>query len=227
MPKRSGHDRQQFAPRKQKGDALVPLRATHEPMDLDLQKPWTLAQFFTWAENQEGRYEFDGFQPVATTGGTVNHGIILRNLMVALTTRLRGNTCQPLGPDVGMATIGNTIRYPDALVRCAKLAGTDRTVAGVVAVFEIVSPSSGRIDRIVKLREYAAVASIKRYVIIESVTSGALVLHRQTGDHPWTALALTPEDILDLPEIGLQIPVAEFYQNVDFAESQPTNINSN
>jgi Uma2 family endonuclease len=210
----------------QKGDALAPLRATLEPMDVGLQKPWTLDQFFAWAENQEERYEFDGFQPVAMTRGTVNHGIILRNLMFSLTTRLRGKTCQPLGPDVGVATIGNAIRYPDALVTCAKLAGTDRTVPGIVAVFEIVSPSSGRIDRIVKMREYAAVSSIKRYIIIESVTNGVLVLHRHAGEDPWTALALTTEDMLDLPEVGFQIPVAELYENVDFVESQSTDTNT-
>ena len=102
------------------------------------------------------------------TGGTVNHGIIMRNLMSSPTGRLRGKSWQPLGPDVGVATVGNAIRYPDALVTCSKLAVTDRTVPGVVAVFEIVIPSSGRVDRIVKMREYAAVSSIRRYVIADS-----------------------------------------------------------
>jgi len=186
-------------------------------MNVTLQKPWTAEQFFAWAESQEGRYEFDGFQPVAMTGGTVNHGIIMRNLMFSLTGQLRGTSCQPLGPDVGVATVENAIRYPDALVTCSEITGTDRTVPGVVIIFEIVSPSSGRVDRIVKLREYASVPSIRRYVVIESVTSGVLVLHRQAGEDPWTALALTADDVLDLPEIDCQIPVADLYQDVDFA----------
>jgi Uma2 family endonuclease len=188
-------------------------------MNVALQKPWTQEQFFTWAAGREGRYEFDGVQPVAMTGGTVNHGIIMRNLHRALDVRLRGSRCQPLGPDVGVAMGGNAIRYPDALVTCATLNGTDRTVPDVVVIFEIVSPSSGRVDRIVKLREYAGVASILRYIIIESVTSGALVLHRRSGQDPWTALALTSEDVLELPEIATQIPVAAFYEGVDFAAS--------
>ena len=33
----------------------------------------TRDQFFNWAEAQEERYEFDGFQPVAMTGGSLNH----------------------------------------------------------------------------------------------------------------------------------------------------------
>jgi Uma2 family endonuclease len=187
-------------------------------MNVALQKPWGQEQFFAWAEGREGRYEFDGSQPVAMTGGTVNHGIIMRNLHRALDARLRGTRCQPLGPDVGLATEGGAIRYPDALVTRGKLNGTDRTVPDVVVAFEIVSPSSGRVDRIVKLREYAAVASMRRYVIVESVTSGLLVLHRRGGDEPWIAVALTGEDLLELPEIDIQIPVAEFYEGVEFSE---------
>ncbi len=60
------------------------------------------------------------------------------------------------GDDRGLA-----IRYPDALVTCGTLNGTDRTVADVVVVFEIVGASSGRVDRIVKLREYAGGASVR------------------------------------------------------------------
>jgi hypothetical protein len=33
----------------------------------------------------------------------------------------------------------------------------------------------------------------------------------------WTATALTADDVLDLPEIGIRVPVAEFYENVAFA----------
>ena len=33
----------------------------------------TRDQFFDWAQQQDARYEFDGFQPVAVTGGTVDH----------------------------------------------------------------------------------------------------------------------------------------------------------
>ena len=38
----------------------------------------TRDQFFDWAEAQGGRYEFDGFQPVAMTGGNLNHNRIVR-----------------------------------------------------------------------------------------------------------------------------------------------------
>ena len=183
----------------------------------------TREDFFDWAQRQNERYEFDGFQPVAMVGGTRNHSRIARNTVSALQFRLRGSSCEPLGSDAGVATVGNAVRYPDALVTCTKGLGTDRVVPGVVVVFEVVSPTSGRTDRIEKLREYQVVPSIRRYVIMEYTSVGLTVHTRLNGDDPWTTTALTTEDVLQMPEIGIEIPVSEFYEGTDLlAESGDT-----
>jgi Uma2 family endonuclease len=189
-------------------------------MSAALEKPWTKKQFFAWAETQDGRYEFDGHRPVAMTGGTVNHAIIMRNLHRGLDSRLRGSACTALGPDAGLATTANKIRYPDALITCAKQVGTAKTVIGAVIVFEIASPGKAGTDRITKVEEYAAVPSILRYVIVESTTRGVLNLHRAPGEPNWRANALPKGGILALPEVGLEIGVAEFYEGVEFDEAE-------
>lgn len=185
-------------------------------MSTALRQPrMTREQFFAWAQADGGRWEFDGFEPVAMTGGTVNHSQIGQNVMTALRTRLTGTGCRPLGPDAGVATVGDTVRYPDALVTCSKVPGDAYVVPGVLAVFEVLSPTSGRTDRIVKLREYRAVPSIRRYVILEHASAGLIDLTRTNGDEDWIATALTAEDTLRMPEIDAEIPVAEFYEGVD------------
>jgi Uma2 family endonuclease len=181
-------------------------------MSISLPRPWTRDEFFTWAATQEGRYEFDGFQPVAMTGRTVNHAIITRNLHRALDARLRGSRCQPLGPDAGVTTVSNAIRYPDALVTCSgALDGEALTVPGVVVLFEVLSSTTGRTDRIIKVREYAAIEQVRRYVILESTGVGLTVLERQGANDAWIAATLTTGDTLRMPEIGIEIPLAEFY----------------
>jgi hypothetical protein len=45
-------------------------------MNLALRKPMTLPEFLEWESGQELRYEFDGFQPVAKTGGTRAHATV-------------------------------------------------------------------------------------------------------------------------------------------------------
>ncbi len=187
-------------------------------MSVTLREPtMTQAEFFDWAEVQEERYEFDGFQPVAMTGGTANHSRIIRNLLVTLDRILRGGSCEPLGPDTGVSTIGATVRYPDAVVSCTKTPGQARTMLDVVTVFEVISPSSARMDRIVKLREYHAVPSIRRYIIVEQDSIGLTVFARQ-HDEPWTASVLIDGDVMALPGIGIEIPVAELYAGIAFDE---------
>ncbi len=175
----------------------------------------TREEFFPWAEAQDERYEFDGFAPVLMTGGTRRHSRINQNMYLALGTRLRGSQCELLGPDAGVATIGQAVRYPDALISCTRSPDDARMIGDVVAVFEVISPTSGRIDRIVKLREYRAAPSIRRYVILEHASIALTVFSRAEGVSDWTATALTAEDVLDMPELGIAVPVMEFYDAVD------------
>ena len=176
----------------------------------------TRDQFFAWAEADGGRWEFDGFEPVAMTGGTVNHNQICQNVLAALRARLRGSGCRAFGPDVGLATVSDAVRYPDAMVTCTKVPGDARVVPGVVAVFEVLSPASGRIDRIIKLREYRAVPTIRRYVILEHASAGLTVFTRNAEDADWIAVPLTAEDTLHMADLNIEIPVAELYQDVEF-----------
>jgi Uma2 family endonuclease len=188
-------------------------------MNVALSKPWTEEQFLTWAEAHEGRFEFDGVQPVAMTGGTARHSRIIVNIHVALRSRLRASAGSSFGPDLGVRTIGGAIRYPDVLITCTKFSETELLAPDVQVVFEVLSADSGRRDRIEKVREYAAVLSIRHYVIVESAGVGLFVLYRQRGGDAWTALTLTGEDTLNLPEIGVELPVTEFYENVDFGDA--------
>jgi Uma2 family endonuclease len=195
----------------------MPRRAKLNNIDGTFTKPWTVERFLNWAARQEERYEFDGKQPVAMTGGSGRHSRIMGNIHAALRARLRGSRCSYFGPDV--RTGGDKVRFPDALVTCTKFPETERLAPDPVVVFEVLSPDSGRRDRIEKFRDYATVASIRRYVIVESTCAGLLVHHRQHGDAAFTALPLSGEHILASPEIGIEIPVAEIYEDVDFADT--------
>lgn len=116
---------------------------------------------------------------------------------------------------VSVATVSDAVRYPDALVTCTKGAGGSYVVPGVIVVFEVLSPTSGRVDQIEKLREYQAVASIRRYVILECASVGLTVLERTDGDTDWTVIMLTTGDTLRMPEVGIEVPVTELYDDVD------------
>jgi Uma2 family endonuclease len=188
-------------------------------MNQALHKPWTQQEFFAWAEEQDEPYEFDGFEPVAMTGGTTRTDAIGINLTTALSTRLRVGPCRPLGPNAGVETINNKIRYPDALITCTRLGPRDHKTPDVRVVFEIVSQTSGHRDRNIKPIEYAAVPSILRYVIIESSRAELTVHQRAHGHERWHTLPpLAIYDVLRIPEVDIEIPVNELYARIDFSD---------
>ena len=183
-------------------------------MNLALRKPMTLAEFLEWEERQPMRYEFDGIGPVAMTGGTAGHADIQANLAAALRTRLRGNPCRFYGSDLKFQVADGQVRYPDGMVLCSPVDRTATIVYDPVVVFEVLSPSTARDDRIVKAREYQATPSIQRYVMLEQDGVSATVYAR-SGD-VWTLEILVANSILALPEIEVELPLAELYEGISF-----------
>ena len=80
-------------------------------------KPLTLDEFLDWERSQPERYEFDGIQPVAMTGGSRAHSRVGTRLVVALGNRVKP-PCEAHGPDLKVLT-GARVRYPDASVVCS------------------------------------------------------------------------------------------------------------
>ena len=184
-------------------------------MNVTLRTPkMTRDEFLDWVERQEVPYEFDGFEPIAMNGSSVNHGRICQNLWYALRSRLLGTRCEVLGPNLGVNTIGNAVRYPDALVHCEPLSGLERLAAGVVVLFEVVSPTSVRNDHVTKLREYGVMPTVRRYVVLEDSAAEVTAFARAAADDAWTAAVLVAGQTLVLPEIDIEISVDELYEGV-------------
>jgi Uma2 family endonuclease len=187
-------------------------------MNLALRKPMTLAEFLEWEERQELRHEFDGVGPVAMTGGTFAHAAIQRNLAYALTGRLRGKPCQFVGSDLKFQVAEGHIRYPDGMILCSRIDRSAKIVLDPVVIFEVLSPSTTRTDRLVKAREYEATASVQRYVMLEQDSLGATVYTRSRES--WTHDILIADSVLALPEIGVELSLAELYEGLAF-EDEP------
>ncbi len=58
----------------------------------------TLAEFLAWEERQDLRYEFDGFKPIAMTGGTIAHDQITFDAFVVCQPDSSGRSPETLKP---------------------------------------------------------------------------------------------------------------------------------
>jgi Uma2 family endonuclease len=202
----------------------VPATGSHAKisyMTVTAPKPMTLAQFLDWEETQPLRHEFDGFQPIAMTGGTANHAYIQRNLAISIGGRLRGRDGRFIGSDLKIE-VGGRIRYPDGFVLCSPLQGGDQVAREPVVIFEVLSASTAGTDLVTKNQEYAATPSVLRYIILSQDEIGGTMFERMDGD--WVGHLLNSRSMLQMPEIGIEVPLAELYEGVDLARREGNQI---
>lgn len=180
-----------------------------------LPKPMTIDEFVAWEERQELKYEYDGFEARAMTGGTVAHANIQGNLLGALRARLRGKPCRAFGSELKVRT-DTSVRYPDALITCTRADPNSTFAPDPVVIFEILSRSSARRDLGAKNAEYQSLPSLKRYVVLHQSLVAAEVFHRDE-DGEWSYDFLSGGGALEMPEVGVSIPLAEIYDDVELA----------
>jgi Uma2 family endonuclease len=174
---------------------------------------WTVASFLEWEARQETRFEFDGVEPVGMVGAPISHHRIIRNGEAALRRRLSG--CEVFRETVKLRT-AHTVRYPDLMVVCSTVAGTATEVVDPVVVIEVLSDATAGVDRIAKNEEYRLVPSIMHYVMLEQDRVAATVFSRTADD--WIGKLVTGEGDITFPEIGVSMPLSEFYEGVGSVE---------
>ena len=182
-------------------------------MSAALRQPLSLDDFLAWERRQERPFEFDGFAPVAMNGGTVAHSEIATNLVEALRRQLRSGPCRAFRGDLKIVVAGR-VRYPDVVVSCTTVGDDADILPEPVVVFEVLSPTTAAVDRIVKNQEYRATPSIRHYVMLEQTRAAATLFSRQGDD--WVGRVLTGDTTLAFPEIGVALPLHEAYAGVTF-----------
>ncbi len=173
-----------------------------------------IEDFLAWEARQDRKYEFDGFEPVAMAGGSINHSTIQVNLAISVGGRLRGSRCAFHGSDLKLL-MARRARYPDGQVICGMHEGDETFTTSPTVIFEVVSPESETRDHVEKLAEYRTLASLRRYVLLEQDSMTATV-HERAGED-WTTRTLTGDAMLGLPEVGIEVPLPDLYVGVVLA----------
>jgi Uma2 family endonuclease len=182
-------------------------------MSVTIQRPWTVETFLAWEERQETRFEFNGTAPVAMVGGTEEHALLQAALVSEIRARLRGTPCRVVGSELKLR-VNDRIRYPDAMILCAPRRPGRTVVDDPVIVFEILSPSSARTDFFIKNQEYRSNPAIQRYVILTQTHRSAVAFFR--ADEMWAVEVANGTDAtLRLPEVGIDLPLAELYRDIE------------
>jgi Uma2 family endonuclease len=178
-----------------------------------LRRPYTRADFLAWEAEQDERWEFvDGLIRMMA-GGTVDHNVIAGNIFAHLHAALAGSPCRPFQQNMKLAPAQNEdVTYPDVLVTCGAVEGTDPTVATATVIVEVVSKSSREDDYERKFWSYGEIADLRSYVIVEQDKPHVAVYTRASPDENWQRQNVGKlDDSIELPAIGVSLPMRRIY----------------
>lgn len=180
-------------------------------------QPWTVAQFFEWQSRQTERFELVSGVPVRMMAGARNvHDDIVVNLLAELRGQLRGSGCRPFTGDGSIETLPGQIRRPDAGADCGQRDPDGMKAALPRMVAEVLSPCTRDFDTFEKLAEYRQVESLDYIMVVEPNAPEVIVWSREAG-RGWVRRLLEGLDRkVDMPAIGIMLPLAEIYDGVVF-----------
>jgi Uma2 family endonuclease len=184
-------------------------------MDTVLAETWTTESFLAWEDTQEGKHEFDGRHVVPMTGGSVAHQRIVFNLCLSL-MGLLANLPLIVVHEMRIRA-GNRVRYPDVVICGTPHDQTVRTLTDAVVLFEVLSDDTATTDRVDKLLDYAALPSLRGYVLLEQTGVAATVFRREPGGE-WIASAHTGGTI-PLPGLEISLSLPDVYRGLTFEAS--------
>ena len=177
-------------------------------------RPMTLDEFLRWDDGTDTRYELIGGFPLAMAP-PARPQVIAARIVARLEEALRRRRpCRAL-VEAGILhpDRADTFFVADIAMTCAPYEPGDQSVDAPLLLIEVLSPSTERHDRRIKLPAYQRIGSLQEIVLIDSDMPFA-ELYRRQGDI-WTVQSIQGIDsLLPFASIGVEIAMAELYEGI-------------
>jgi Uma2 family endonuclease len=169
------------------------------------------------------KHEYIDGQVYAMAGAHSNHNRLTATLIRKIGNHLDGKPCQPYASDMKVK-VGTKFFYPDVLVDCSNINGY--FTESPKLIIEVLSKSTRRTDKTIKLMAYTQIPSLEEYVLIDQDMVEIEVLQRNAG---WIPKSYYLGDNVTFDSIGLTLSVEVIYervQNSDMVEWLATQNNT-
>lgn len=173
----------------------------------------TVAEFVRWpGDGTDRRHELVEGRPVAMAPPSGRRAVITRNVFRALDRRLK-EPCGPMfGAGVASSMDDDERREPDVYVTCGPT--PEHIFLDARIVVEVLSPSTERDDRAVKLDFYETLPSIEAVI---PVWRDRRRVQLHTREEPrWPAQDSTGNAVVPQAGLGVELPLDEVYAGVAF-----------
>lgn len=181
----------------------------------------TGAEYLELERAAEFRSELIEGEIVAMSGGSFAHSSLIAGLAREFGNRLRKGPCRVLVSDQRVLVSETSLyTYPDVVVVCGQPQFLDDrrdTLLNPTLLAEVLSPSTERYDRGRKFAHYREIPSLTEYLLVAQ-DEPRIESYVRAEDGRWIFREATGlEATLELPSLGIQLPLAEVYDQVDFA----------
>lgn len=171
----------------------------------------------------ETRSEYIDGEMIAMSGASMRHNMITSNIIRELGTQLKPHPCRVFPSDMRVYTpdTGNYL-YPDVTVVCGQPQLADARMdilLNPTVLVEVLSESTEAHDRGRKFEGYRGLPSLRAYLLVAQAGPHVERYVRQpNGD--WTLTDFHGLDaVVRLASLDCDLPLAEVYDKVDFAET--------
>ena len=172
----------------------------------------TLAEFLDWDDGTDRRHQLVDGIPTMMAPTLEAHGELAVNIGAEIRSRLR-----PSGRVIGEAGVTisgrrDTFYVADLAVTCAPREPGRRMVAEPLVIVEVLSPSTGPVDRWRKVADYRTLPSVEA-IIVAFADERRIELQRRTADG-WRVEDLIGQAELELPRCTTPIPLEALYRSL-------------
>ena len=181
--------------------------------------PMTVEEYFAFTETRPDneKWELIDGEPILNASPSRSHQTIFWNLALLIGTiqRQRPQSWEA-SPGVGVRVSDTSLPEPDIFIVPAGSARRDpygRETSDVLVAFEILSPSTAERDLRWKRTAYTSLPSLTHYVVIAQDAVDIVVFARDAGFAERRLRSLA--DTLELPALGISLPLAEIYRDTD------------
>jgi Uma2 family endonuclease len=168
----------------------------------------------------ETRSEYFDGEILPMPGVTREHNLINGNIVFELKSQLADRPCEVYFCEmrVKMPASGS-YAYPDVAVLCGEPAFEDErgdTLVNPQLLIEVLSESTERHDRGVKLRHYRSIESLQEYLLVSQHECRVERYARQPSGE-WAYSDMTdPAGVIDLAAIACRLSVSQVYDRILF-----------
>lgn len=186
-------------------------------MSVALEQAWWISpeEYLQGEELAECRHEYVGGFTYARTDATNRHNLIVANAFGEVGGQLLGSSFELFNSNTKVRIRnGDGVRfyYPDLMV-----VGGPNDLDEVfhdrpVVLFEVLSESTARVDRVEKLRAYQSIPTLRVYAMVESDQVGVTLYRRVNKAADWTVETWTDRgESIALDAIGCALPLEALY----------------